>query len=197
MTPETCANCGHDITEHNFSWKGVYGELNGNICKKFIPQTSTVTNTVTNTVTKHQNHSPQTNTRKVIVSGDKTEDKEPVEIKTETQVVNDRLNSSGSDNQNHSPQKIRQSIDHGENCPRSDEENESEVTLRYSSGSDDICSCGHFFSIHHAGTDFSCWNTHCKCKQFKPRNDVCKEVNKIEKNFNNKINKLKKEHGKD
>ena len=160
MTEEIC-ECGHEKREH-IEHKGcplpchhfeiIDGEKDFNCsCKKFKPSQGM-------TQEVPQNHTPQTNTRKVIVSGDKTEDKEPVEIKTETQVVNDRINSSGSD---------------------------------------DICSCGHFFSIHHAGTDFSCWNTHCKCKQFKPRNDVCKEVNKIEKNFNNKINKLKKEHGKD
>ncbi len=72
------------------------------------------------------NHSPTGSVDK----GSTFKDTEPEEIKTETQVVNDRINSSGSD---------------------------------------DICSCGHFFSIHHAGTDFSCWNTHCKCKQFKPK----------------------------
>ena len=66
------------------------------------------------------------------------------------------------------------------------------------SGSDNICSCGHEERIHIIrGKREVCYHIDCKCKQFKPRNDVCKEVNKIEKNFNNKINKLKKEHGKD
>ena len=181
MTSETCANCGRIKGDHYGSLCFCYDDDMTGRADKFIPQkqeTCAKCGHGSKFEVKHccvckckkfkpsqgmtqevpQNHSPQTNTRKVIVSGDKTEDKEPEEIKTETQVVNDRINSSGSD---------------------------------------DICSCGHFFSIHHAGTDFSCWNTHCKCKQFKPRNDVCKEVNKIEKNFNNKINKLKKEHGKD
>ena len=98
MTSEICANCGypercHPLTDGESGYK----------CEKFIPSQGM-------TQEVPQNHSPQTNTRKVIVSGDKTEDTEPdaeepgnslVAPETEVQIL-----PSGSDDASSLSDKI-------------------------------------------------------------------------------------------
>ena len=88
MTSETCANCGL-LEKFHPVWS-----LTGTervLCEKFKHQNGKF-------VSLYQNHSPQNQESNTGGSGVKPhEDTESEEIKTETQVVNDRLNSSGSD----------------------------------------------------------------------------------------------------
>ena len=97
---EIC-ECGHEECLHGFKERPC--QIQGCPCKKFIPQKETNVQRFGDAILispKPQNHSSKgRHNRQRMRESRSPKDKELEEIKTETQVVNDRLNSSGLDNQ--------------------------------------------------------------------------------------------------